>query len=318
MASLAQSGFPYPTSASSVEIVSELFEDGIRSCPEGTAIQFECSRRVSYQDLGGMVDFMVSKLHGAVRFGQLVPVILPRSIQQICVILAIFKLGAVYVPLDAETPDTRLCSMVSFVGGGLVTENESKRRFRGVTDVKLEYFNPFDFLREPLQQRASLPVPATDTVHPSDLAAILFTSGSTGRPKGVMLSHRNLIEPVRLLSRMENISPMSRILQFARCAFDVHLIDILCAVFNGAVLCQVSNDKLTSDLPAWIDKMAANVIHLTPSVISLLDCRVTTPLRYMVTSGEAVTKAIIKDWSSKVVLINLYGIVHGTNPIPLR
>lgn len=185
MASLAQSGFPYPTSASSVEIVSELFEDGIRSCPEGTAIQFECSRRVSYQDLGGMVDFMVSKLHGAVRFGQLVPVILPRSIQQICVILAIFKLGAVYVPLDAETPDTRLCSMVSFVGGGLVvTENESKRRFRGVTDVKLEYFNPFDFLREPLQQRASLPVPATNTVHPSDLAAILFTSGSTGRPKG--------------------------------------------------------------------------------------------------------------------------------------
>ena len=36
--SLAQSGFPYPTSASSVEIVSGLFEDDIRSCPEGTAI----------------------------------------------------------------------------------------------------------------------------------------------------------------------------------------------------------------------------------------------------------------------------------------
>ena len=95
MASLAPSGFPYPTSASSVEIVSGLFEHGIRSCPEGTAIQFECSRRVSYQDLGGMVDFMVSKLYGAVRFGQLVPVILPRSIQQIYVILAIFKLRAV-------------------------------------------------------------------------------------------------------------------------------------------------------------------------------------------------------------------------------
>lgn len=265
------------------------------------------------------MDFMVSKLHGTVQRGQLVPVLLPRSIQQICVILAIVKLGAVYVPLDTGILDTRLCSVISFIGGGLVvTENESKHRFREVNDAKLEYFDPFDCLREPLEQRASLPVPATETVHPRDLAAVLFTSGSTGRPKGVMLSHRNLIEPVRLLSRMENINPTFRIRQFARCAFDVHLLDILCAVFNGAVLCQVSNDKSTSNLPEWIDKMAANVVHLTPSVISFLDCTVTNPLRYMITCGEPVTKTIIRDWSSKVVLINLHGIVHGTILIPLR
>ena len=128
--------------------------------------------------------------------------------------------------------------MVSFVGGGLVvTENESKRQFRGVTDVKLEYFNLFNFLREPLQQRVSLPVPAPKAVHPSNLAAILFTSGSTRRPKSVILLYRNLIEPVRLLSRMENISPISRILQFARYAFDIHLLDILYTIFNSAVLC---------------------------------------------------------------------------------
>ena len=103
--------------------------------------------------------------------------------------------------------------MVSFVGEGfVVTEDESKHRFREVIDVKLEYFNPFNFLREPLQQRASLPIRATKTIHPSNLAAIPVTSGSTKLPKDVILSHRNLIEPVRLLSRIKNISPISRIL----------------------------------------------------------------------------------------------------------
>ena len=136
------------------------------------------------------MDFMVLKLHGTVQRGQLVPVLLPRSIQQICVILAIVKLGAVYVPLDAGIPDTGLCSIVSFVEGGLVVnENESKHRFREVNDAKLEYFDPFDCLGEPLEQRASLLVPATETMHLCDLAAVLFTSGSTGRPKGVILSH---------------------------------------------------------------------------------------------------------------------------------
>lgn len=312
MAASTHTRFFNPAPASSTETISGLFEQAVRSYPPGVVVQFESSRRVSYQELGRMVDLLVSKLHGIVRRGQLVPVLLPRSVQQIYVILAIAKLGAVYVPLDAEIPDARLCSIVSSVGGGLiVTENESKRRFKEVNSAELDYFDPFDCDGEHLEQWAGPPSLNTETVRPSDLAAVLFTSGSTGRPKGVMLSHRNLIEPVRLLSKLENICSTSRVLQFARCGFDVHLLDIFCAVFNGATLCQVSQDNLTSDLPGWIDRMSPDVIHLTPSVISLLDCKAMTTLRYMVTCGEPVTKAIIRDWSSKVVLINLYGIAHG-------
>lgn len=318
MAFSVSNRFPNSGSASSAETISKLFEDAARTCPQGTAIQFEFSKRVTYQELKYMVDVLASNLQGLVRKNQLVPVLLPRSIQQICVILALAKLGAAYVPLDAGSPDTRLCSIVSAIRAKLIiAETESRNRFKEVNGAEHEYFDPLNCLGEPIKRRASPSFAVAETVRPSDLAAVLFTSGSTGQPKGVMLSHRNLIEPVRLLSQMENIGSRSRLLQFASCAFDVHLLDIFCAMFNSATLCQVSDDNLTSNLSEWIEEMEADVVHLTPSVISLLDCKGTTTLKYMVTCGESVTQAIIQDWSNKVVLINLYGKFHGTILKPL-
>ncbi|KAL8913403.1 MAG: hypothetical protein Q9171_001782 [Xanthocarpia ochracea] len=107
--------------------------------------------------------------------------------------------------------------VVPSVGGELVvTAFESWHRFRDVNNPTLEYFDPFGYLEEPLGQQANLLLLTSEPVHPSDPAVVLSTSGSTGQPNGVMLSHRTLIEPVRLLSRMENIDPSSRVLQFAR------------------------------------------------------------------------------------------------------
>jgi acyl-CoA synthetase (AMP-forming)/AMP-acid ligase II len=197
-------------SASSTETISKLFEDAARTCPQGTAIQFELSKRVTYQELKHMVDVLGLNLQGLVCKSQLVPVLLPRSTQQICVILALAKLGTAYVPLDAGSPDTRLCSIVSAIRAKLIiAENESKDRFMEANGAEREYFDPLTCLGEPIKQRASPSFAVTETVLPSDLAAVLFTSGSTGQPKGVMLSHRNLIEPVRLLSQMENIGSRS-------------------------------------------------------------------------------------------------------------
>ncbi len=43
----------------------------------------------------------------------------------------------------------------------LVVPDESKHGFKEVNDAKLEYLDPLDCLGEPMEQRASLPVPAT-------------------------------------------------------------------------------------------------------------------------------------------------------------
>ncbi|KAJ4309002.1 hypothetical protein N0V84_011755 [Fusarium piperis] len=297
------------SSSSASDSISKLFEDAARSCPQRPAVQFELSGQVTYLQLRFMVDALAAELRGMVYKGQPVPVLLPRSVYQVCAILTLAKLGAVYVPLDVNMPASRLYSILSTTQATMViAEGRFQSLFEGFNGSKLGFFDPLDSLGVAEGRTCpSGPCPAEDVTGPDDLAAVLFTSGSTGQPKGVMLSHRNLIEPVRLLSQLEKINPVSRILQFASCAFDVHLLDVFCAAFNGATLCQVSQENLASNLSGWVQDMAVDVAHLTPSVITLLESGRVYSLKHMVTCGEPVTQGIIQDWGGRVNLINLYG-----------
>lgn len=60
-----------------------------------------------------MVDALASELRGVICKGQPVPVLLPRSVYQVCAILTLAKLGAVYVHLDVNMPASRLHSILS-------------------------------------------------------------------------------------------------------------------------------------------------------------------------------------------------------------
>ncbi|KPM37546.1 Linear gramicidin synthase subunit B [Neonectria ditissima] len=297
------------SSSSTSDSIPKLFEDAARSCPQRPAVQFEHLDQVTYRQLRSMVGTLAAELRGVVCKGQMVPVLLPRSVYQVCAILTLAKLGAVYVPLDVNMPASRLYSILSTTQATVViTESRFHSLFEGFNGPELRFIDPLNSLRGAKGQTCtSGPCLAADATRPTDLAAVLFTSGSTGQPKGVMLSHRNLIEPVRLLSQLEEIHPASRILQFASCAFDVHLLDIFCAMFNGATLCQVSKGNLASNLSGWVQDMAVDVAHLTPSVIALLEGGRDYSLKHMVTCGEPVTQGIIQDWGGRVNLINLYG-----------
>ena len=48
---------------------------------------------------------------------------------------------------------------------------------------------------------------AIDQGRPDDVAMIWYTSGTTGDPKGAMLTHANLIETARMLTKVEDVRP---------------------------------------------------------------------------------------------------------------
>ncbi len=48
---------------------------------------------------------------------------------------------------------------------------------------------------------------AIDRGRPDDVAMIWYTSGTTGHPKGAMLTHANLIETARMLTKVEDLRP---------------------------------------------------------------------------------------------------------------
>ncbi|KAI6594152.1 NRPS [Pyricularia oryzae] len=284
-----------------------LFEEVVKSLPNAPAVQFETSAPWSYEELHKSASKFAEQLQRVVKSGQHVAVMLERSPAQVASILAIAKIGAVYVPVDHNLPRTRVHSIVASVEDCVILCDTNGN---AILDEKMPRLLVTGEGRNLAIQPYHLAFNAQATcVDPSedDVAAVLFTSGSTGNAKGVQLTHRNLILPARFLAEREKIGPSSRVFQFARSSFDVHLIDIMCALLHGGLLLQVSQDKLMTDTAGWMRRLEVNTAHLTPSTISMLDPELLPALQYLVTCGEPVTRGIIDRFASRVVLTNLYG-----------
>jgi non-ribosomal peptide synthetase component F len=292
--------------------------DGIASkWPNNSAIQFEGSTTLTYAELQRLARRLAGALHHSVKPGQLVPVLLDRSVAQVASILAVQYLRAVYVPIDPSLPEARIEGLLSRISPPVIITIPSVAGRSWQPCPEQQSFNPELFIESTDPEDSTFPLIEVDA---DDVAAILFTSGSTGQPKGVRLTHRNLLDPIMAFAADESLGPTSRLFQFASCSFDVHMIDIYGTILNGACLCQVSQDKMLGDLAHWIRVMEADTVHLTPSVISMLRPEDVPSLKYMVTCGEPVTQAVVSKWSERVELRNLYGkfrllcsaIVRGT------
>uniref|UniRef100_UPI001C306B98 AMP-binding protein n=1 Tax=Streptomyces sp. GbtcB6 TaxID=2824751 RepID=UPI001C306B98 len=106
---------------------------------------------------------------------------LPRGVEAIVAILAVWKAGGAYVPLDPEYPTDRLAYMVADSGAELVlVAPETVGRLSA--DVETVLLDELD------GDSGELP-----EIVPEQLAYIIYTSGSTGRPKGVVVSHVGLV-----------------------------------------------------------------------------------------------------------------------------
>ncbi|EGH47056.1 non-ribosomal peptide synthase:amino acid adenylation, partial [Pseudomonas syringae pv. pisi str. 1704B] len=119
--------------------------------------------------------------------GQPVAVLMERSLDWLTAVLAIFKAGGVYMPLDVKAPDARLQQMLVNAQARvlLCAEGDVRQTSLGVAGCQGLTWTPA------LWQ--DLPVSRPDTRPSGDSAAyVIHTSGSTGQPKGVLVSQSAL------------------------------------------------------------------------------------------------------------------------------
>lgn len=118
-----------------------------------------------------------------------VGVALDRSPLFLAAVLACWKAGAAYLPLDAQQPPARISFMLDDAGADAV-----------VTDTAT--IDHIGYVEQPAVVADRCPpsdprVAARVDPHPGRLAYVIYTSGSTGEPKGVGVEHRNLVHYVR-------------------------------------------------------------------------------------------------------------------------
>ncbi|WP_029002383.1 non-ribosomal peptide synthetase [Azorhizobium doebereinerae] len=286
------------------------------------AIAVVCGdRSLSYRKLIRRSNRLAAYLHSrGLRPGAKVAVLLEREPRSLVTLLAVWSVGAVWVPLDAEHPDARLAAIVADAGASaIVTDAAHARRAdalvpRGTLVVQL------DRLRSALrtysaEARGRRPAP-------QDAAYMIYTSGSTGTPKGVVVSHGAIATHCLAATARLGIEARDHVLQFAALGVDTALEQILPALACGARLVMRGPDIWSpAECRDVLAEQAVTVADLPPLYLAELLRTLEQPgpgvaLRLLICGGERLPPELVRQWRSgplaQVRLVNAYGPTEAT------
>ncbi|MFD4243536.1 amino acid adenylation domain-containing protein [Streptomyces sp. NPDC058525] len=288
----------------------ELFAARVRARPDSVAVIDEYGS-LTYRELDERSNRLAHHLIGlGAGRDVLVGLCVERSARMVTGLLGIMKAGAAYVPLDADYPSDRLGYMLRDSGAALiVTQEHLAGRLPETGAVLVD----LDRDRAALERWPDT-APAT-VIDPQDLAYVIYTSGSTGRPKGVLVPHAGIGNLAAVQAAHFDVTPDSRVLQFASSSFDAAFWEICMGVLNGAALVMGSEEALQPGEPlaAYTRKHGVTHATLTPTTVAVLpEGRGLPEGATLIVAGEASTGALVERWSAGRLMVNAYGPTEST------
>ncbi|MFG3489206.1 amino acid adenylation domain-containing protein [Streptomyces sp. NPDC047972] len=300
------------------------FADQVAARPGAPALA--CAGEVlTYAELDRASDALARRL-GPVT-GRAVGVLIEPSFGLVVALLAIWKAGAGYLPLDPAHPDERRRLMLDEADAALLVTG-ADRPDLGVPVLVLDEpsAGPGGTTEEPGA------VPGADGAAagappgggPGGLAYVLYTSGSTGAPKGVAVEHGALAERVRWMAGPEGygLGPGDRIVQFASIGFDTHAEELWPALTAGAcVVLLPGGGRMLPDLLRGEAGRSVTVLDLPTAywqeLVSLGEGTPWPPaLRLVVLGGSEARAVTLAQWRERhgdgVRLVNTYGPTEAT------
>ncbi|MCL7494788.1 amino acid adenylation domain-containing protein [Streptomyces sp. MCA2] len=269
-------------------------------------------RAMSFGELADRAERLAGYLRSrGVRRGDRVAVVMDRSPELIATLLAVWKAGAAYVPVDPAYPAERLKFMLADAEPTAVVCAAAYR------DVVLdEGLDPIVLDDSRTRQAVAECTPVSVGVHADDLAYVMYTSGSTGTPKGVAVSHGNVAALVGEPGWA--IGPDDAVLMHASHAFDISLFELWVPLLSGARVVLAGPGAVDGEALAGHVADGVTVAHLTAGtfrVVAEESPESLAGLREVLTGGDAVPPAAVervRRGSPGVRVRHLYGPTETT------
>ncbi|MEV7022277.1 amino acid adenylation domain-containing protein, partial [Kitasatospora sp. NPDC093558] len=283
----------------------DVFQAQATATPQAIAV-ISGDEQWTYQELDAHSSRLAHHLHrNGVTPGSIVGVSLDRTPHVLAAMLAVWKAGAAYVPVDPTLPAERRAYMLTGTAA-LITEST-------VTDPG--YDGPHILLDTDVipEHTGVAPEFATD---PDALAYVLYTSGSTGRPKGVMIPHRALHNLLTSVRDDIDTGHAGAWLASTSISFDISGLELFLPLTTGGQVVLAGNDQAKDPeaLVDLIDTHQVTHIQLTPSGWRLLlTAGFHNDTITALIGGEACTPDLANELLGHVHrLVNVYGPTETT------
>jgi amino acid adenylation domain-containing protein len=303
------------------QTVVDLFVAQAARTPNDEAIRFG-DQALSYRALHERSNQIAAHLQGlGVGPNQLVVLRMEHSIEVVCALLGILKLGAAYVPVDSGIPRERLSWILRDIAEGSGSERPivvSQSRLVDPPSSDIARVVAIDADFESVSSAPAHDIPSAAT--PDRLAYVIYTSGSTGRPKGVMIEHRSLLNYIWWANAQYARGSRLSWPLFSSLAFDLTVTSIFTPLISGGRIVVYNEDPGGHSMVIFkvVEDNAVDIVKLTPAHLAMirsLELR-STRIRRLIVGGEdfktELARGITEAFGGDVEIFNEYGPTEAT------
>ncbi|QHE88807.1 acyl--CoA ligase [Hydrogenophaga sp. BPS33] len=228
-------------------------------------------RSCSYRELGERANGIANALHAAgIGRGDRVVLLLDSGVDYVASLHAVWRLGAVVVPLGAQTKAAKLAHVLGDTGARALLTQVSlatawKAALTGLQNAPRVWVQG-DIGTPGWPTPSATARFGTGPGSPGDLATLLYTSGTTGLPKGVMLTHGNMVAAWRAVQAYLHLQPEDVIGLALPPAFSYGLSHVVMGLGIGATLVLDNSAAFPVRL---LQNLAARRVTVFPGVPTL-------------------------------------------------
>lgn len=304
------------------KLAHQLFEAQVERVPDAAAVRC-AGDQLSYRELNRRANRLARLLVKAgVGPDVVVGLLAERGIDFLTTMLAVFKAGGAYLPLDPLHPARRYYQVLSQSRSALVlttpefvpTLSEALAEMPAETRPLVLLIG--DLLR---QEEADENLPLRCTL--DNLAYVIFTSGSTGMPKGAMVEQRGMLNHLYAKIADLHLTERDCIAETASQCFDISVWQFLAALLVGGTT-HIFKDDIAHNallLLKEVDQHQISILETVPSLLrTMLESKAVggaasselPALRWLVPTGEALPPELARQWLARyphIPMLNAYG-----------
>ncbi|GAA5110578.1 non-ribosomal peptide synthetase [Pseudonocardia adelaidensis] len=300
----------------------ELFEQRVRMHPDAVAAVHR-DRRWTYRELDARANRLGRALlaRGLRREG-VVAVVTERNLDWVAAVIAIFKAGGAYLPIEPHFPADRIartlsradCTLVLTEPGSTTTLDPALESLPGVQKV----FVGTAYAEGHADTGLGVAVAA------DQLAYIYFTSGSTGEPKGAMCEHAGMLNHLHAKISDLGIREGEVVAQVAPQCFDISLWQLVSALLVGGRTVLVEQDVIL-DVARFVETLERERVGVAQVVPSYLEVVLSyleqhphelPDLHCVSATGEALKTELAQRFFAVrqgTALVNAYGLTETSD-----